>query len=139
MKCSTCGDKDAVTGGEVERNKKGEVFCLPCRTGKKTSWWNWGGKLKWTVPRAQKEKTGITDLRRVAGTVNQKAVQRRGEVREVRRTFKPLREVWMNVGIEKIDTHEGRTVKALLDSRAMGLFMSKSLAQKEGYRLIKLD
>jgi len=45
----------------------------------------------------------------------------------------------MNVGIEKIDTHEGRTVKALLDSEAMGLFMSKSLAQKEGYRLIKLD
>jgi len=45
----------------------------------------------------------------------------------------------MNVGIKKVDTHEGRTVKALLDSRATGLFMSKSLAQKRGYRLIKLD
>jgi len=43
------------------------------------------------------------------------------------------------VGIEKIDTHEGRTVKVLLDSGAMGMFMSKSLAQKGGYRLIKLD
>jgi len=53
--------------------------------------------------------------------------------------FKPLREVWMNVGIEKVDTHKGRTVKALLDSGATGLFMSKSLAQKGGYRLIKLD
>ena len=45
----------------------------------------------------------------------------------------------MSMGIEKIDTHEGKTVKALLDSGAMGLFMSKGLAQKEGYRLIKLD
>jgi len=91
------------------------------------------------VPRAQKGKAGITDPRRVARTVNQKAVQKRGKAREVRQTFKPLREVWMNVGIEKIDTHEGRTVKALLDSGATELFMSKSLAQKGGYRLIKLD
>ena len=45
----------------------------------------------------------------------------------------------MNVGIEKIDTYEGRTVKALLDSGATGMFMSKSLAQKRGYGLIKLD
>jgi len=45
----------------------------------------------------------------------------------------------MNVGIEKIDTHEERTVKALLDSRAMEMFISKSLAQKGEYRLIKLD
>jgi len=90
------------------------------------------------VHRAQKGRAGITDPRRVAETVNQKAVQKE-EAREVRRTFKPLREVWMNVGIEKIDMHEGRTVKALLDSGATGLFMSKSLAQKGGYRLIKLD
>jgi len=35
------------------------------------------------VPRAQKGRAGITDLRKVAGTANQKAVQK-GEVREVR-------------------------------------------------------
>ena len=74
----------------------------------------------------------------MAGTVNQKAVQK-GEAREVRQTFKPLREVWMNMSIERVDTHEGRTVKALLDSGVMVMFMSKSLAQKKGYRLIKLD
>jgi len=33
------------------------------------------------------------------------------------------------VGIERIDTHEGRTVKALLDSGATGMFMSRSLAE----------
>jgi len=70
--------------------------------------------------------------------VNQKTVQK-VEAREVRQTFKPLRKVWMNVGIEKIDTHKGRTVKVLLDSRAMEMFMSKNLALKEEYRLIKLD
>ena len=90
------------------------------------------------MSRAQKGRAGITDPRRIVETVNQKAVQK-GEAREVRRTFKPLREVWMTVGIEKIDTHEGRTVKALLDNRATGMFMSKGLAQKGGYRLIKLD
>jgi len=45
----------------------------------------------------------------------------------------------MTMGIEKIDTHKERTVKVLLDSGATGLFMSKGLAQKGGYRLIKLD
>jgi len=70
--------------------------------------------------------------------VNQKTVQK-VEAREVRQTFKPLRKVWMNVGIEKIDTHKGRTVKVLLDSGAMEMFMSKNLALKEEYRLIKLD
>ena len=62
--------------------------------------------MEWTVPRAQKGKAGITDLRRMAETVNQKTVKK-GEAREVRQTFKPLREVWMTVGIEKIDTYEG--------------------------------
>jgi len=40
VKCSTCGDKDAVVGKKVKRNEKEEVFCLSCRTEKKTSWWN---------------------------------------------------------------------------------------------------
>jgi len=37
-----------------------------------------------TVPRAQKWRAGITDPRRVAETVNQKAVQKKGKVRKVR-------------------------------------------------------
>ena len=31
--------------------------------------------------------------------------------REVRHTLQPLREVWMKVGLEKIDMHKGVTVK----------------------------
>ena len=61
MKCDACGGKDVVVGGEVERNEKEEVFCSPCRTGKKTLWWNWGRELKRSVPRAHMEGTGITD------------------------------------------------------------------------------
>ena len=137
MVCSACDVRDAVKE-RVERNEREEIFCLPCRTGKKTLWWNWGGEVEQTVPKAQKERAGITDPRRMAETVNQKAVQK-VEVKEVRQMFKLLREVWMNVGIEKVDTHEGRTVRALLDSGATGLFMSKGLAQKGGYKLMKLD
>ena len=56
----------------------------------------------------------------------------------MRQTFKPLREVWMNVSIERIDTYKGRTVKALLNSGAMEMFMSRGLAKKGEYKLIKL-
>jgi len=54
VKCSMCGGKDVVVGEKMKKNEKGEIFCLPCRTGKKMPWWNWGGKIKWTVPRTQK-------------------------------------------------------------------------------------
>ena len=52
--------------------------------------------------------------------------------------FKSLKEVWINMRIEKIDTYKGRIVKTLLDSEATGMFMSRSLAKKGRYRLIKL-
>jgi len=35
------------------------------------------------------------------------AAKEGGSQREVRRTFKMLREMWLNIGIEKIDTHKG--------------------------------
>jgi len=44
----------------------------------------------------------------------------------------------MQIGVEKIDTHEGVSVKALLDSGAIGLFMSKKCAERGGFKLIKL-
>jgi len=50
-----------------------------------------------------------------------------------------LREVWLNIRIEKLDTHEGVMVKALLDSGATGMFMDKKMAVKYGFRLQKLE
>ena len=31
-----------------------------------------------------------------------------------------LKEVWLNIGVKKIDTHEGIMIKALLDSDCKG-------------------
>jgi len=45
----------------------------------------------------------------------------------------------MRIGMEKIDTHEGVTVKALLDSRATGIFVDKRFAERNGFRLEKLE
>jgi len=49
-----------------------------------------------------------------------------------------LREMWLNIGIEKIDTHEGVAVKALLDSDTTGMFMDKRTVAKHGFILEKL-
>jgi len=52
--------------------------------------------------------------------------------------FKMLREVWLNIEVKKIDTHEGITVKALLNSGATGIFIDKKMAAKHEFRLQKL-
>jgi len=62
------------------------------------------------------------------------------EENEVRRNEgKPLREVTIKIGLERLDTQEGITVEALLDSGAMGLVMSSEFARKKGFKLKKLE
>jgi len=65
--------------------------------------------------------------------------KKEGTQRKVRRTFKMLREVWMSIGVEKLDTYEGITIKALLDSSATGMFMDKRMAARHGFKLQKLE
>jgi len=67
------------------------------------------------------------------------AAREGGSRKEVRRTFKILREVWLNIGIEKIDTHEGVMIKALLDSGATEMFMDRQTASRHGFKLQKLE
>jgi len=67
------------------------------------------------------------------------AAREGGSRKEVRRTFKMLREVWLNIGVEKIDTHEGVMIKALLDSSATGMFMDRQTAARHGFKLQKLE
>jgi len=50
-----------------------------------------------------------------------------------------LREVWLNVGVEKLDMHEGVTIKALLNSSATGMFMDKRMVARHGFKLQKLE
>jgi len=45
----------------------------------------------------------------------------------------------LNIGVEKLNTHKGVTVKALLDSGATGMFMDKRVAAKHGFMLQKLE
>jgi len=45
----------------------------------------------------------------------------------------------MNIGVEKLDMHEGVTVKALLDSGATGMFMNKRIVARHEFKLQKLE
>jgi len=47
--------------------------------------------------------------------------------------------VWLNIGVEKIDTHEGVIIKVLLDSGATGMFMDRQTAARHGFKLQKLE
>ena len=52
---------------------------------------------------------------------------------------KPLKEVTVKIGLERIDMQEEITVEALLDSGATGLIMSSEFAKKQGFKLKKLE
>ena len=62
------------------------------------------------------------------------AIEKVGQ-RDVRRTFKMLEEMWLNIGVEKVDTYEGITVKALLDSGTTGIFIDKKIVARHRFRL----
>ena len=46
-----------------------------------------------------------------------------------------LREVWMSIGVEKLNMHEGITVKALLDNGATRIFIDKRIVTRHGFKL----
>ena len=58
--------------------------------------------------------------------------------RDVRRSLQLLREVWMKVGLEKLKSHEGVAIKALLDSGATGLFMDTTFAREKGFKMERM-
>ena len=67
-------------------------------------------------------------------------METKGIKKEVRKMeTKTLREVMVKIGLERIDTQEGITVEALLDSGATGLVMSSEFARKQGFKLKKLE
>jgi len=59
-------------------------------------------------------------------------------VRDIQCTLWPLKEVWLKVGLEKLESHEGVAVKTLLDSSATGLFMDTTFAKEKGFKIEKL-
>jgi len=59
-------------------------------------------------------------------------------VRDIQHTLWLLREIWLKVGLEKLENHEGVAVKALLDSEVTGLFMNTTFAKEKGFKMEKL-
>jgi len=59
-------------------------------------------------------------------------------VRDVQCTLWLLREVWIKVGLEKLENHKGVAVRALLDSGATGLFIDITFVQEKGFKMEKL-
>jgi len=59
-------------------------------------------------------------------------------VRDIWYILQPLREVWLKVELEKLESHEGVAVKALLDSGATGLFMDTTFTKEKGFKIEKL-
>jgi len=116
-------------------------------------------KMSWCGCKGKKEESGVPTERKSAARVEkaawpreakaQQSGARSGELehaareggsrKEVRRTFKMLREVWLNIGVEKVDTHEGMMIKALLNSGATGMFMDKQMAARHRFKLQKLE
>ena len=72
-----------------------------------------------------------------ASTSESERSKKEKEVRKVEE--RPLREVTVKIGLERIDTQEGITVEALLDSGATGLVMSSEFAKKQRFKLKRLE
>jgi len=70
-------------------------------------------------------------------TLKTERTEKKMEVRKVE--GKTLREIMVKIGLERIDTQEGITMEALLDSGATGLVISSEFARKQEFKLKRLE
>jgi len=49
-----------------------------------------------------------------------------------------LREVWLKIELEKLESHEGIAMKTLLDNSITGLFIDITFAKEKGFKMEKL-
>ena len=111
--------------------------CRACRKNDSLPTKEWSSNIQgWACNLCVEKEKKIVSIEKEIERLKAKVAA--GE-RDVRRTLKPLREVWLEVGIEKLDNHEGVTVKALLDSGATEIFVDKKFVEEHGFRLEKLD
>ena len=122
---------------EVSRRKRMTRQCRACRKDDSLPTKEWSpDKQGWACCLCIEREEKIASIKKELKRLKEKIAA--GE-RDVRRTLKPLREVWLEVGIEKLDNHEGVTVKALLDSGATGIFVDKKFVEEHGFRLERLE
>ena len=97
------------------------------------------GKRKWRTVSSRLASNNLYSVLRPEKLGNKLNFPKNTErARDVRRTLRPLREVWMKVGLEKLESHEGVAVKALLDSGATGLFMNTIFAKEKGFKMERI-
>jgi len=73
------------------------------------------------------------------GTSNSEGTKKKEvEVRKAK-GGESLREITIKIGLERIDTQEGVTVEALLDSGTTELVMSLEFARRQGFKLKKIN
>jgi len=134
MWCEKCGLKREWLDREVATGRKSKMRCTAC--GKK---WVAAKKMEVEVGECNK----CEDKRRRKEAAQPREVKTQQEEKEgekdLRCTLWPLNEVWMTIGMEKVDTHEGVTVKALLDSGATGMFADRKFVEKNGFKLERLE
>jgi len=96
-------------------------------------------KKQWRIVSSQLASSNMYSILHLEKLENKVSCQGNTEgVRDVQCTLQPLREVWMKVGLEKLENHKGVVVKALLDSRATDLFMDTKFAKEKGFKLERL-
>jgi len=132
-KISWCGCRGGKEQSDMQagdsRSAAREEKAMQPREAKAQQSGAWSGELE-----------SVAKERESSVPIERKSVAKEGgSQKEVRRTFKMLREVWLNIGVEKIDTYEGVMIKALLDSGAMGMFMDRQMVAKHGFKLQKLE
>ena len=130
VECVKCGRRDTIVRkvSEWERRK---ILCPEYRVERKKEQQNWEEVVYPIKKKVQQDSTWTE--------APKGAVRERDEQREVKRTFKILREVWLNIRVEKMDIYGGIIVKALLDNGITGMFMDQKITVKHGFRLQKLE
>ena len=135
----TCPIKSArPSRGEVQQGRK--MVYRACKGENHIArncdtYWRWRERdLKEKVKKLRERR--IEELMKRVKKLKEEA---KGEERVVRRTMRPLRAVWMKVGLEKVDTHEGVAVDVLLDSGVTGLFMNEEFVEKNRFKMEKLE
>jgi len=97
-----CREKES----HVENNWGKRV--IPFWKWKELSWCGCKGKTEGEAAWPREAKAQQSGTR---SGEPESAARKGGSRKEVRRTFKMLREVQLNIGVEKIDTHEGIMLK----------------------------
>jgi len=141
LRCPRCGK-----GGCYAEDDWGQGV-VPYWKRKKMSWYGCKGEKEQSSAQARDSRSVAKEEKAVwprevkaqqSGTQSgelESTAKEGDSQREVRRTFGMLREVWLNIGVEKIDMHEGVMIKVLLDSSTTGIFMDRQTAARYGFKL----